>query len=286
MNFVSTEQLYRDVVAWEKQLPYFDAVCGIPRSGLFPASYIAMRRNIRLVEYSELFANPATAIQQAKIRDLNPIIYYKKPVGNRLLIVDDSASPSSVTISGIKDQLKDQTALDISYGVVYRASAKSQVDFYYREVPFPRMFGWNWYRHWGLQFALCDMDGVLCEDWKHRPELNDDEEFVDHLSNAKPLYIPDTPILGVVTSRLVRYKELTEAWLKKHGVKYQALYMHPAKTPEERRAMRDHAERKADVYNKITVANLFVESDTKQAGRIFELTRKPVLCIDNMTCLS
>ena len=62
--------------------------------------------------------------------------------------------------------------------------------------------------------------------------------------------------------------------------------MHPAKTPQERRAAKDHAERKASEYNVDRLAQLFVESDVRQAKRIFDITGKPVLCTDTMTCFS
>lgn len=286
MNFISLDQFYKDIVTWERQLPYFDAVCGVPRSGLLPASIIALRRNIRLVDLNSLLQDPDNAIQNAPIRQLNPIIQYNKPFGNKLLVVDDSASNQTTTISAIRESLKDCTNLDVSYAAVYRASSASTVDHYFKEVPLPRMFGWNWFRHWELQFALLDIDGVLCEDWALKQEQDDDPVYLNHLMNVKPLYIPDVPVLGLVTSRLSRYRELTETWLKKHQVMYRKLHMHPATTPEQRRRMNDHAQRKADVYIRTPEANLFVESDMRQAQRIFELTKKPVLCIDTMTCLS
>lgn len=286
MNFISLDQFYKDIVTWERQLPYFDAVCGVPRSGLLPASIIALRRNIRLVDLDSLLRDPSVAIQNAPIRQSNPIIRYNKRSGNKLLVVDDSASNQTTTISAIREALKDCKDLEISYAAVYRASSASTVDHYFKEVPLPRMFGWNWFRHWELQFALLDIDGVLCEDWKLKQEQNEDPTYIDHLVNVKPLYIPDVPVLGLVTSRLSRYRELTETWLKKNQVMYKKLHMHPATTPEERRKMNDHAQRKADVYLRTPEATLFVESDIRQAQRIFELAKKPVLCIDTMTCLS
>ena len=283
MNFVSTDRLYQDMAAWERQIPEFDAVCGVPRSGLIPAAYIALRRNIRMVELGTLLADPARALERSPLRDVNPVMWYKKPHGNRLLIVDDSSSEASVTFKELRHKLADQTTLEIQYGAVYRAAPSSQVDHFYREVPMPRMFGWNWHRHWQLQHALCDMDGVLCEDWKRRPEQNEDPEFVRHVHEAKPLYIPGVPLRAIVTSRIERYRSGTEAWLRRHGVKYRQLIMHPAATPDQRRAMNDHAERKAAAYAQDDGARLFVESDTRQAARIFDLTRAPVLCTDTMT---
>ena len=74
----------------------------------------------------------------------------------------------------------------------------------------------------------------------------------------------------------------TENWLRRHGVKYARLIMHPAETPEARRAAHDHAERKAAAYAKASKARLFVESDVRQARKIHEISGKSVLCIDTM----
>lgn len=283
MNFVSTAQLYQDMEAWERQLPEFDAVCGLPRSGLIPATYIALRRNIRLVEISDLIKQPEGAIARAWLRKSNPALKLQRPFGNRLLIVDDSSSNDSLTMRTLRLQLQNQKALQISYGAVYRASAASQVDYFYREVPMPRMFGWNWFRHWELGEALLDMDGVICEDWQQRPEQNVDPEFMEHLNFAKPLYPPQVPVRAVVTSRLERYRRETEAWLARHNVQYERLVMHPAATPDERRKAANYAELKGQFYASDAQARLFVESDVRQARRIAAIARKPVLCIDTMT---
>jgi uncharacterized HAD superfamily protein len=274
------------MAAWERQLPEFDAICGVPRSGLIPAAYIATRRNIRMVPLNELLRQPEGAIERSPLRDVNPASVYNKPYSNRLLIVDDSSSNASVTFTDLRERLSRQTSLQISYGAVYRASEHSKVDHSYREVSMPRMFGWNWYRHAYLKHAMLDMDGVICEDWKQRSEVDQDPEFVRHLHEAKPLYIPDCPVRAIVTSRIERYRPQTVAWLTKHRVKYNQLIMHPAETPEKRRAAHDHAIRKATAYRQDPYAVLFVESDERQAAQIFELTQNPVLCVDTMTMLS
>lgn len=285
INFRNYEEFHRDIVKWERQLPHFDAVCGVPRSGLIPATYIATRRNLRMVELNRLLDDPKDIITRSPLRDVNPVMRHAKPYGNKLLIVDDTSSGQSVTFTSLREQLADAKGLDITYACVYRESSKSKVDLYYEEIPQPRMFGWNWFRHWNLRSAMLDMDGVLCEDWTHRPEKDDDPEFVEHIKNAKPLYIPDVPVQAIVTSRLERYRSLTEEWLRKHGVVYNHLVMHPAVTPEFRRQMGDHAERKAAAYAKgfkSKQTHLFVESDEKQAKKIAAIVKRPVLCVDLM----
>lgn len=285
MNFVSYLQFYADIAAWERQLPEFDAVCGVPRSGLIPAAHIALRRNLRLVDFSELMSNPNESIKNAYIRDNNFLKKYNIPFTNRLLVVDDSSSSDSVTFTELRQKLQN-TELQISYGAVYRASALSKVDYYFREIPQPRLFEWNMWRNRKIEQVYCDMDGVLCEDWKGPPETTDDTAFTEHVINAKPLYVPCWPVKAIVTSRIEKYRKMTESWLAINKINYERLIMHPATTPELRRIANDHAERKALAYQKDEKALLFIESDKKQAVKIFSLTRRPVLCTDTMTLIS
>lgn len=285
-NFVSWDQFHKDIQAWERKLPEFDAVCGIPRSGVPVASYIALRRNIRLVSYESLLADPTNCIQDAPLRSTNPIVEYDKPFGRKLLIVDDATGVDGFTVTNLRAKLSNVIGLDISYGAVYAATKNPVTNFSYKHLPQPRIFAWNWFRHWWLQHMYLDMDGVLCEDWTTRPEQENDELFAEHIDTVPPLYIPDVPVAGIVTSRLELYREQTEAWLAKHGVQYGRLIMHPAKTPQERRNAGDHALRKANVFAQDRKSMLFVESDVRQAKQIHDVSRKPVLCIDTMEMFS
>lgn len=280
LNFVSWPEFFKDVVAFEKRLPAFDAICGVPRSGLFPASYIAMTRNIRLVDYQHLMQETNLCIATATIylRESNPIVRNNKPIGKKLLVIDDSSSADSVTVRHIKETVAKQIHnVDITYAAVYRASEKSEVDLWYKTIPQPRIFEWNWLRNWKMASAMFDMDGVLCEDWLG-DELNEGIKYKQHLLDAKPLYIPQVPIQAVVTNRLEKYRQETTDWLKKHGVKCNQLIMHPAQTPQERRAANDYAKRKAEAYMQRPGALVFVESCSNQSAQIRELTSRPVLC--------
>lgn len=112
-------------------------------------------------------------------------------------------------------------------------------------------------------------------------QVNDDV-YKKHVQHASPLYLPCVPILGVVTGRLEPYREISTNWLVRHGVNYQHLHMYPAAAPQDRRQANDVAIRKAAVYLEHKQAGLFIESSQKQAERIFQITRKPVLCATTM----
>ncbi len=286
MKFKTYQDLLEDTKTWERHLPEFDAICGVPRSGLLPATYLSTVRNTRLVPLNLLLADPANAIARSPLRDWNQ--GSQKLPGKRLLVVDDTSS-NGITLRGIKDELEKTTHnLDISYGVVYATKGSAQfVDYLHCQLPQPRMFEWNWFRHNShMYLGCCDMDGVLCEDWKSRQEQNEDPEFASHVRNAKPLWLPPVELTAVVTSRIERYRVETESWLHRHGIKFQHLIMHPAETPEQRRYASDHAHRKAEAYIRFGRSHLFVESDLQQARTIFQMTGKTVLCTDTMDCLS
>ena len=122
------------------------------------------------------------------------------------------------------------------------------------------------------------MDGVLCVD--PDPEENDDgPKYLNFIKTAAPLYIPSYKIRAIVTSRLVKYRAATEAWLRENGGQYAALVMLDLPTAEERRSQNCHATFKADAYKKRTETTLFVESEERQAKEIAFLTGKKVLCL-------
>ncbi len=49
--------------------------------------------------------------------------------------------------------------------------------------------------------------------------------YMRFLENAKPLWIPNRKLGWIVTSRLEKYRTVTEKWLKDHSVEYGHLFM-------------------------------------------------------------
>jgi uncharacterized HAD superfamily protein len=123
-----------------------------------------------------------------------------------------------------------------------------------------------------------DMDGVLCIDPTH--EQNDDgKKYIRFIENAKPLYIPSYKIYAIVTSRLEKYRNKTEEWLKINNVHYEYLYMLDLPNAQVRRQMKIHAAFKAEIYSKLKNTRLFIESEPQQARSIAELSGKPCICV-------
>jgi uncharacterized HAD superfamily protein len=285
-NYKNLAQLQTDTLAWERDLPYYDGFVGIPRSGMLPATLLALRRNVRLIDLEEFISDPAKGVQLARLRSNNPAI--KKPLVNRVLVVDDCTGEQSATINLIRERMP-KSRIEVHYGAVYRASPLSAVDCFYKDLPLPRYFEWNWFRHRKLDRTLLDIDGVVCEDWdrtKLGQEQDGDPSVQKYFANAKPLYIPEYPVLGFVTSRLPRYRKVTENWLARYSCRWKHFRLSPFKTADERRKAGGHGLIKGRAYLDITEAELFIESDHKQACTIAEVSGKPVLSIEKQEMLN
>lgn len=128
--------------------------------------------------------------------------------------------------------------------------------------------------------TLVDMDGVLCVDFfGEEPETCDfndpDDQWAAHLKGARSLWIPEMPVLGIVTARLRKYQQVTEQWLIKHSVQCRWMMMSTCESPAKRRRF-DIGYWKAQVYLDHKDASLFVESDRGQAQTIAAISGKPV----------
>lgn len=251
----------------------FDLVVGIPRSGMFPASLLALYLGL---PYTDLHSFLNGHIYKAGERgDFFATTSFKK-----ILVVDDSIASGSA-MERCKELLAPLNAqFDIKYSAIYVIpEKKNMVDYYFEEVPLPRYFQWNILNHTILKKSCFDIDGVLCVD--PTPEQNDDgARYVDFLINAPALFLPTCPIGTLVTSRLGKYRSQTEQWLARNNVKYDKLVMSPFETMEQRRKANNHAVHKAAEYKDAKYA-LFIESSMEQAAEINRITGKPVLCTEN-----
>lgn len=247
-----------------------DLVVGIPRSGMIPAYIVALFMNKKCCSLDEFIVGINSSNGFRNITD--------KPVHN-VLVLDDSIF-SGKEMSRVREKLSAFTDYKFTYMAVYaRTQSASLVDIYLEIVDGCRVWQWNYLNHSISQTACFDMDGVLCVD--PTDEQNDDgEKYETFIQTARPLYIPNYKIRAIVTSRLEKYRELTENWLKKNGVQYEELIMLDLPSAAERQKLGCHAQFKADVYKRLTDTSIFIESDQKQAKEIATLTGKKVLCVE------
>lgn len=259
--------LTADVQAWCRALPEISAVCGVPRSGMIPAAIIAQERHIPLVPLEALLGNMPhyRAEWSRELREL----------AGPVLIVDDSCSRGK-TMQELRRVLTGDRYL---FGAVYaRPQSRELLDLFHEDTgTTDRTFEWLFLRDRLTEQTLTDLDGVLCADWDLSHEKYT-AQYQRHLQHANPQRIPAYPLLGIVTGRWERYRQQTEDWLNRHGIRYGTLWMAPDGTRHDR-----HAEFKAGIYSAQQSARFFLESAEWQAAEIAEITGKPVLSLETLT---
>lgn len=260
MNFVSYSEMVTHCSDLAMKLPKFDMVCGIPRSGMLPASILALHWNVPLTTPSALIQGKhiggGERLENGQIKNV--------------LIVDDSVFKGGA-MSDVKALLKDVT-LEKKYLALYGANDESlkHVDYCYMKVGQPRLFEWNWKHHEAMMRITCtDMDGVLCRP-PTREENDYGPKYEEFLKNTEPWHIPTVAIGCIITGRLEKYRTQTEEWLRRNKVIYNELIMRQDKSE----VIPEH---KARNIMKLK-PNLFVEDEPYQAKVINTLTKVPVLC--------
>lgn len=268
MNFVSYNTLYRDLVNLALKLPPVDVVVGIPRSGMIPASILATHMNARL----GVITGGSVSIFKGGVRD-----QHAKP--NTVLVIDDSID-SGATFETVR-QVFSSSQFNIKTAAVYATpGSEGLVDFYGRVLRQPRMFAWNFMNHGLLRNACVDIDGVMCVD-PTVAENDDGMNYMMFLNNAQVLRLPKFPINTIVTCRLSKYREQTELWLHKHGIKWNNLVMMNYSSAQARQIADKYSEFKAEHY-RASGCEVFIESSAFQARRIAQITGKPVISVENL----
>lgn len=248
-----------------------DLVVGLPRSGMIPAYTIALFLNKKCCSLDEFLSGTNISHGDRPLVDATP---------RKVLVVDDSCY-SGRAMDLARERLKALSGgYEFIYVVVYgRTDSLEKIDCCLEIVDGKRVWQWNYLNHSVARTACFDLDGVLCVD--PTPEENDDgPKYLNFIKHAAPLYIPSYKIRAIVTSRLEKYRSVTEAWLQEHGVQYEELVMLNLPTAEERRRQNCHARFKADAYKARSGTTLFVESEERQAKEIAFLSGKEVLCIE------
>ena len=263
LNFISYQQLLKDTRKIVEKIPKnkYDAVVPILRSGSIPAFIIAEKLNLPLLIEEKLFGG------------------YRLEIDNKIknvLLVDDSIASGRAMMEA-KRKLNNY---NVDCLAIYSNSRDNITNYNSRSVPHPRMFEWNMFNNLNLRHVMFDLDGVICID----PRVYDDDgdNYKNEIIDIPSLFLPKYPIHSICTNRIDRWRSITESWLQKNKVVYSNLIMQPFSTAVERRKKSNAGHYKAAHYNNSN-ASLFVESSKWQAEKIFQLTNKPVFCIENYT---
>jgi len=269
LSFVTYAELARDAAALAARVPRgVRAVYAVPRSGALAGAILATELHLPL----GLVGAPEP-LEGRRLAELGAEV----PAAGPVLLVDDSWSTGGA-MEAARERLRAQGVSDVVTCALYVTEAgRRALDLWQRVVSPPRIFRWNLWGSARTARVMCDLDGVLCED----PDAFDDdgEAYRQAIASARPRCRPLGPVHSIVTNRIERWRAVTAAWLRRHGVAPGALFMQPHATAAERRAAGDYGAWKGRVY-RASDALLFVESDEAQARRIREVSGRPVLSLE------
>ena len=278
MRYVTIKELSNLIRQNMWKIPHdIDCVIGIPRSGMLPATMIALYLNTNLSDIDSFLQGKCFEIGQSRPQMM------KHHIIKKVLVVDDSIGAGG-SMTRAREKLKKLTN---NYDFIFLAPivtsvGKSFADIFFETIDDLRIFEWNLFHHGLLKNSCLDIDGVLCKD----PIIDDDGiQYIHFLQTATPLFTPTAPIGTIISCRLEKYRKQTEDWLSNHNIKYEKLVMLNFPTKEERVKWGQHGEFKGEYY-KSSQHILFIESSLRQANIIANIAHKPVICIENNTLIT
>ncbi len=259
----------------------FDLIVGIPRSGMIPAYIISAYLNIDCTDVNSLIENKP--LQKGMTRKTKGSLIFPAEAKNILLVDDSIYSGKSFELAISK--VPFELATKVKTLAVYTSDlSKKKVDFFFEYLDGTKIFEWGIFHNNIISRTCIDLDGVICRD--PLPEENDDgQKYLNFIENAEPLFLPTGQIFAIVSNRLEKYRNETEAWLKKHEVTYNKLVLLNLPSKEERLKIDAGIDHKGAFY-KYSEAILFLESSYTQAISIAKVSGKPVYCVDKNIFLS
>jgi adenine/guanine phosphoribosyltransferase-like PRPP-binding protein len=285
-RFVRSSQFQFDILNLIAKIPPdITAIAGVARSGLSAATMLSMYLHLPMVTIRQTMGDVIQTGNGWRLGGTKHV----NPRTEKILVVDDTVMTGN-SLKAIKP-LIDREFGNAVYAAVYvNPKALIKPDIWSVDLPWPHLLEWNVFNSILSPSAAMDFDGILCHDC---PPGSDDDgpKYLDFIRNAKPLYMPRRcPIPLIVTARIEKYRADTEDWLRRHGIRWNRLVMHPAATLAERR--RDNiAAYKARHYaawaakHKATPGPIiFFESEDGQAREIAKLSKLLTICPHTAGC--
>lgn len=263
LQWVSTARMTQDAIRLASILPAsVKAIVGIPRSGMIPASIIAVHLHLPLYELRQ--DGTLHRLSQGMRGHGMP-----EPVGT-YAVIDDTVYTGHA-IRAARTHMKGQRA--VFCAVYCRQRMAPMVDLYAAPLASPHLLEWNVANSrtitgdainpiYGKGVAF-DIDGIIVHDAESGGKL------------GAPYLVPrlcDAPLLA--TGRHERDRAQTVALLRSVGARWKKLEMFPdnlAPTPAL------IAEHKTAAFLR-SGCGFFLESDPTQARIIAERSKKPVIC--------
>jgi len=261
--FIETKQLVAHTLELAGHLPMneIEAVVGIARSGLLPATIIATQ-----------YAKPLYAYRKegelVEVGCGNRLRYEDKDYKYKYLVLDDSVASGKQLAACLRTiSLRVPPNKLLAACLYCNPTAELQPTFVYAHYQLPHFFEWNIFSCFFTREIAFDIDGILCED--PPPDCwSEGSQYEEWLINAPAKWLPQTQ-QGVVliSARLERYREQTTEWLNKHGVRVRRLELWSG-NPEDRWYNHKAARWKAETFKELQheySLRYFCESDPTQA---------------------
>lgn len=244
----------------------FDIIVGIPRSGMVPAYMIALYLNKNCCDLDAFVQNRPlkTGITRTPKDDLKYPHDAKK-----ILVVDDCIASGRSLSLALENVPQPERNKIVTLAIYSSEKKRDDVDIFFESLPGPRLFEWNIFHSSIVKRACFTLDGVICNSSSEM--VIGSQHGTDLMMNSDPAIVPSGKIGCIVSDRPEKYREITEKWLKKHGIEYEALMMN-------KNGNKSSVHFKAELYKK-SGQELFFERDRKKALAIFKLTKKPVYCV-------
>ena len=285
-RFVRSSQFQIDILNLIGKIPPdITAIAGVARSGLSAATMLSMYLHLPMVTIRQTMGDVVQTGNGWRLGGSKHV----NPRTEKILVVDDTVMTGN-SLKAIKP-LIDREFGNAVYAAIYvNPKAMLKPDIWSVDLPWPHILEWNVFNSVLSPSAATDFDGILCHDC---PPGSDDDgpKYLDFIRNAMPLYTPrKCPIPLIVTARIERYRADTEDWLRRHGIRWNRLVMHPAATLRERQ--RDNiAAYKARHYAEWAANHratpgpiIFFESEDGQAREIAKLSKLLTVCPHTAGC--
>lgn len=278
-EFISTEQLMRDVEILITKIPANTSrIIGVSRSGVCPASMVAMRLHL-----------PLSIVRQS-MNDLIDAGSGWRLSGNvggsgegPVIVIDDTVM-SGNSFKHVMPIVRAKYPNALSAAIYVNPYTRLAPDIFVRHLPWPHCLEWNLFNTVITPSCAFDFDGILCADCA--PQDDDDgERYRGFLLTATPKYVVrKVAIPLIVTARLEKWRPETEEWLAANGMVADKIIMGPWKNNHER-GKADIGQWKGIQFKAFMNQSrrriqpaMFIESEEWQARRIAQVSGGIVVC--------
>lgn len=232
-RFITNSDLIYDTLRIIDKLPQIRGVIGIPRSGMIPASMLAVSLSVPL--YSLEMGRMVKLSAQEKFGG-SRMFSHKDRLDLPFLVVDDTSYTGSAMVETRKNLTKRYPELEFIFTAIYHEpciyfltndDGCDVLDIVNNELKFPHILEWNIFNAHPTQLGIFDLDGVFCLDCT--PEQDADEKlYVEWIKSVAPIKERIPRIfqpMAICTARPEKYRDETESWLAKSGIGYSKLFM-------------------------------------------------------------